>query len=127
MRSRIGSAFLALVAVGLAWTWVKPVHVQVAHGERWEYCRVDRGNYANGSWEARVAYFANAAGGWRAETVAAESLPAGENSNTELDVSIRRAIARLGADGWEMVGPGPGSLADTINGHGAFYFKRRLP
>ena len=104
---------------------MKPVHVQVAHAERWEYCRVDRGRYDNGSWEARVAYFANAAGGWRVETVAAERAPANESS--ELDVSIRRAIARLGADGWEMVGPGPLSLASMNYDNGAFYFKRRLP
>ena len=85
-------------------------------GEGWEYSAVTKATYAASSrgglyW---IVYFRDT--GVQVVEV--------ETSATE-DSGPAKAIAKLGGDGWEMVGQGPLELRrGAVN---ALYFKRRRP
>ena len=83
--------------------------------DRWEYCSLSKAMVGQGRgglyW---ITYFRN--GG--AEVVEAE-----EQATERYGPS--KAIAKLGEDGWEMVGEGP--LEMRAGGLNAIYFKRLRP
>ena len=82
---------------------------------RWEYCSLTRAAYAGqarsgGYW---IVYFRDTG----IKTVDVEA-SATEGS----EAALGKAIARLGAEGWEMVAPGP--LDVRQGAANALYFKR---
>jgi hypothetical protein len=102
----VALVLLIVLAVGL---WTRPVRVQESRGARWEYCSVGPG--AGGEKNrsvSRIVYFSRDAV-FKTESV--------DGSNPM--ESLRRAAAKLGADGWEMVG--------VVGDVPIAYFKRPLP
>src|SRR2546421_12671526 len=87
-----------------------------ASDAQWEYCAVVKAQFPGSVrlvyW---IAYF-------RGEGVRTENVESGPEGNT-----FAKAVAKLGQDGWEMVGTGP--LEVRIGAPGgtptAIYFKRR--
>lgn len=83
--------------------------------QQWEYCAVTRAAYVNASREGCWIIYFRAAG---AEVVDVQSSATDGNG-----ASMAKAIARLGAEGWEMVGQG--SLDVRSGATNAMYFKRQ--
>ena len=86
---------------------------------QWEYCAVVKGQAGTPRLFYWITYF-------REEGARTETVEAGLGGN-----SFVKAVAKLGEDGWEMVGEGPleiradprpGSSAGTVT---AIFFKRR--
>jgi hypothetical protein len=86
---------------------------------QWEYCAVLKAQYPNSVrlvyW---IAYF-------RDDGVKTEDVEAGLGGNP-----FGKAVAKLGRDGWEMVGSGPLEVSLTprpnpLNSPNAVFFKRR--
>jgi hypothetical protein len=114
-------AGLAGHALSGALLWPRPVEARAAVEPRdseWEYCAVTKAQYAAAS--PRNIYWINY---FKGEGVKVEPVEAGLGGN-----SFAKAVAKLGEDGWEMVGEGPleanvpvrpGSNANAI------FFKRR--
>lgn len=85
-------------------------------GARWEYCAVSRAGYTGSTkggmyW---VSYFKDAG----VEIVEIE-----EKVSEQQGTAISRAIAKLGEEGWEMVGNG--ELPVKTGRYEAIYFKRQ--
>lgn len=85
----------------------------------WEYCAVVKAQYPGSVrlvyW---IAYF-------RGEGVKTEDVEAGVSGN-----AFAKAVAKLGQDGWEMVGAGPLEVRpearpSPLNSPNAVFFKRR--
>lgn len=92
--------------------------------QKWEYCAITNafaeGDNFNRRGKAVVRYFGF--GGVREQIV--EFVPDIGDKNTDLrDEALARAIARLGAERWEMVS----KESDTDGNFKAFYFKRPNP
>jgi hypothetical protein len=92
--------------------------------QKWEYCAITNafaeGDNFNQRGKAVIRYFGF--GGVREQIV--EFVPGIGDKNTDLrDEALARAIARLGAERWEMVSKDP----DTDGNFKAFYFKRPNP
>lgn len=106
-------AFCALVF--FAFRQIDNVQAQSGR-ERFEYCALSRSHYAvpskDGFW---ITYF-NQSG---LEIVDIEE------SATEKGDALAKAIARLGEQGWEMVGEG--FLPVRTKDANAIYFKRKKP
>lgn len=88
---------------------------EASNRQQWEYCALSRAAYVNpsreGSW---IIYFRDAG----PQVVDVQSQATDGNGT-----SMAKAIARLGAEGWEMVGQGPlDARSGTTN---ALYFKRQ--
>lgn len=126
-RWQAASGVLALAAVfacGAAWAGLtRAAQSQTASesrradGPRWEYCAVSKAQYAGSSrggvyW---ISYFREAG----VQVVEVEESASDRNGMT-------RAIARLGEEGWEMVGPGQLDIR-TGTSVNAIYFKRQKP
>lgn len=89
---------------------------EVRAGARWEYCAVSRAGYTGSTrggayW---VSYFKEAG----VEIVEIE-----EKVSEQQGASIARAMAKLGDEGWEMVGNG--ELPVKTGKFEAIYFKRQ--
>ena len=82
-----------------------------ADQQQWEYCRLEDLR-SGGFVEAKLIFFTP-------EGEKTENLGAGRDSSQRDIVAIR--IARLGDEGWEMVGTGV-----TGQGSHAVYFKRKM-
>lgn len=83
--------------------------------QQWEYCALSRAAYVNASREGYwIIYFRDTG----AQVVDVQS-----SATDGSGASISKAIAGLGADGWEMVGQGP--LEARSGMANALYFKRR--
>lgn len=88
---------------------------QRAEGGRWEYCAVSRAQFVGSPRGGQywISYF-------RGTNVRVETVEAGVTEN-----ALAKAVARLGEEGWEMVGEG---TLDIGPGRGnpptAIYFKR---
>jgi hypothetical protein len=85
-------------------------------GARWEYCAVSRAGYTGSTrggvyW---ISYF---------KDTGVEVVEVEEKASEQQGASISRAIARLGEDGWEMVGNG--ELPVKTGRFEALYFKRQ--
>jgi hypothetical protein len=128
MRTRLSASLVGLLlVVGVAWTWVAPVHVQSARADRWEYCILGS-HWDVDSYEpitVTVRYLT--VDGFR--EVAFPALePEPSASRVHPMRSFHRkmsaAIARLGADGWELVDSQPADARSPYSGF--FRFKRPL-
>lgn len=85
---------------------------------RWEYCVVTRSGYTGSTrggtyW---VSYF---------KETGVEIVEIEERVSEQQGASIARAMAKLGDEGWEMVGQG--DLPVKTGKFEAIYFKRRKP
>jgi hypothetical protein len=124
MRPKLFVLTAALgLAAGFAGHWLagRPgveahVGARSATGERWEYCVVTRAQYAGSvrGGQYWIGYF-------RGNNIRTELVEAGVT-----EVGLAKAIAKLGEDGWEMVGEGPLDTgpARTTSTPQALYFKR---
>jgi hypothetical protein len=123
-RVTLGVFLVGVVA--LAWSSHRPVYLQ-DHG-RWEYCTLRPGGLTDqDTAEARIDYLILGDRGYRTEVVTArrtwDSL---DSLNDNLvDNAFRRAMAKLGADGWEMVSLIPSDRSGA--NPWMVYFKRRQP
>lgn len=84
-------------------------------GQRWEYCVVSKAAYVGGRagvyW---ITYFRDS--GVKVEDV---------EDNATTNAAMAKAVARLGNEGWELVGLGPMEVRGTrLDG---LYFKRAKP
>lgn len=87
-------------------------------GVRWEYCAVSKAGYTGSSrggayW---ISYF---------KEQGVEIVEIEEKVSEQQGASIARAIARLGEEGWEMVGQS--DLPVKTGRFEAIYFKRQKP
>ncbi|MDT7780060.1 MAG: hypothetical protein QOC99_2572 [Acidobacteriota bacterium] len=85
---------------------------------QWEYCAVSKAQYAAAT--PRVIYWINY---FRGEGVKVDPVEASLGGN-----SFAKAVAKLGEDGWEMVGEGPLEANVPVrpgSGANAIFFKRR--
>jgi hypothetical protein len=87
-------------------------------GRRWEYCAVTKAQFLGSPrggayW---ISYF-------RGDRVQVETVETGPSGN-----ALAKAVAKLGEEGWEMVGEGPLEVrAGTPGGTPtALFFKRRM-
>ncbi|PYS80715.1 MAG: hypothetical protein DMF67_19475 [Acidobacteria bacterium] len=86
---------------------------------QWEYCAVLKAQYPN---TVRFVYWIAYFKGEGVKTEDVESGPGGS--------AFAKAVAKLGQDGWEMVGAGPlevraESRPNPLNTPNAVFFKRR--
>jgi hypothetical protein len=99
----------------------QPVEARAASEPRdlqWEYCAVSKAQYAAAT--PRVIYWINY---FRGEGVKVDPVEASLGGN-----SFAKAVAKLGEDGWEMVGEGPLEANVPVrpgSGANAIFFKRR--
>lgn len=83
--------------------------------QQWEYCALTKAAYVNASRDAYwIIYFRDTG----MQVVDVQSSATDGNG-----ASMAKAIARLGGEGWEMVGQGP--LEARAGMTNALYFKRR--
>lgn len=87
-------------------------------GRRWEYCAVTKAQYV-GSNRGGVYWI----GYFRGGGVQTETIEAGPTGN-----ALAKAVAKLGEEGWEMVGEGPLEVRVGVPGGTptALFFKRRI-
>ncbi len=84
-------------------------------GQRWEYCVVSKAAYVGG--RAGVYWITH----YRETGVRVEDVEDNATSNA----ALAKAVARLGNEGWELVGLGPMEVRGTkLDG---LYFKRLKP
>ena len=83
---------------------------------QWEFCAVVKAQYV-GSPQGGVYWIAY----FRGDGVRTEDVKAGPTSN-----AFAKAVAKLGEDGWDMVGEGPLEIRQGPGGtQTAIFFKRR--
>jgi hypothetical protein len=89
-----------------------------AAAERWEYCTVSKAGYtaSNRGGAYWVSYFRD---------TGVEIVEVEERASEQQGSAVVRAIARLGNEGWEMVGQA--DLPVKAGRVEAIYFKRRKP
>ena len=125
-RYAIPAICLALV---MSFAWVASTTTQDVRRQRWEYCHVE---IASGSGNsdpngvglvAKIVYLTPT--GPRTEKLFVPTLT-GEGSPLDPVIdATERAVAKLGGEGWEMVGIVPERLRANKDGYGFFiYFKR---
>ena len=125
-RHYLLTAALSLAAglAGLALNWgaltPRPAEARAQRSAEWEYCAVVKAQAGDPRRQIYwISYF-------RGEGVRAEPVEASLGGN-----SFAKAVAKLGDEGWEMVGEGPLEVAPTvrpgptIGAPTAIYFKRR--
>ena len=101
-------------------TATRPAEARAQRASEWEYCAVVKAQAGD---PRRQIYWVNF---FRGEGVRSEPVEAGLGGN-----SFAKAIARLGEEGWEMVGEGPLEVlpvvrpGPTTNAPTAIFFKRR--
>ena len=88
---------------------------EVSGGQKWEYCALSKAGYAASSrggiyW---ISFFRDAG----VQVVEVEGSASEGNG-----AALAKAIARLGGEGWEMVGQGPLEIRQGATS--ALYFKR---
>jgi hypothetical protein len=83
---------------------------------QWEYCAVVKAQYV-GSPQGGIYWIAY----FKGDGVRTEDVKAGPTSN-----AFAKAVAKLGEDGWDMVGEGPLEIRQGPGGtQTAIFFKRR--
>ncbi len=90
----------------------------VAPAERWEYCTVSKAGYtaSNRGGAYWISYFRD---------TGVEIVEVEERASEQQGSAVVKAIARLGSEGWEMVGQA--DLPVKAGRVEALYFKRRKP
>ena len=107
-------------AVSGGLTAPRPAEARAPRASEWEYCAVVKAQTGD---PRRQIYWINY---FRAEGVRSEPVEAGLGGN-----SFGKAVARLGEEGWEMVGEGPLEVlpvvrpGPTTGVPTAIFFKRR--
>jgi hypothetical protein len=117
---------LAAVCAGRVWgerfAAVSTVEARAAaqrdDGRKWEYCAVAKAQFV-GSNRGGVYWISYFRGGG----VQVENVETGPSGN-----ALAKAVAKLGEEGWEMVGEGPLEIRAGIPGGtpSALFFKRRM-
>ena len=105
---------------------VKAQQTERSVGERWEYCAitevpaVGQGGKVTGS--AKICYFQSS--GCRKEAV--EAVVEGNDFAEAKRAAVAKAAAKLGAEGWEMIGEATqfGFYQDNVDPK-ALYFRHR--
>ena len=89
-----------------------------APAERWEYCTVSKAGYtaSNRGGAYWISYFRD---------TGVEIVEVEERASEQQGAAVVKAIARLGNEGWEMVGQA--DLPVKTGRLEAIYFKRRKP
>jgi hypothetical protein len=124
----VSGAFLAVVlglttSVTFKASNVAAQPTEKASGQKWEYCSVGKGFYASEGigrvgWRAPIYYFQP--GGGRYEMVELQA-EIGRRSSDWGEDARANAIAKLGNEGWEMVGiEVTGETSSSV----AYVFKR---
>jgi hypothetical protein len=114
-------AGLIVLVAAVAWSTYGPVASQ--DRARWEYCTLNAGSQVDqDTAEVRIEYFNTGDTGYRVEVVQAKSSWDSQNDNLA-ENAFKRAAARLGSEGWEMVHMAPDQWMRVR----IVYFKRRLP
>jgi len=114
------SAGFAGHALGGGWLTPRPAEARAPRASGWEYCAVVKAQIGD---PRRQIYWINY---FRGESVKTEPVEASLGGN-----SFAKAAAKLGEDGWEMVGEGPLEVAPvvrpgpTVGAPTAIFFKRR--
>ncbi len=114
------SAGLAGHALSAGLLTPRPAEARAPRASEWEYCAVVKAQIGD---QRRIIYWINY---FRGEGVRNEPVEAGLGGN-----SFAKAVAKLGDDGWEMVGEGPLEVAPvvrpgpTVGVPTAIFFKRR--
>ena len=87
--------------------------------QKWEYCAIFRTpsqqevKFQNYTSTVRIFYFQSAA--YQREEVIEGTINARDGSaKTAMDDAMNKALAKLGEDGWEMVGPGQFRTVDQV-------------
>ena len=107
-------------ALSGGWLTPRPAEARAPRASEWEYCAVVKAQMGD---PRRQIYWINYFRGEGVSTVPVESSLGGN--------SFAKAVARLGDEGWEMVGEGPLEVAPvvrpgpTTNAPTAIFFKRR--
>src|SRR5215213_1697627 len=95
------------LAAGLALNWgaltPRPAEAREPRASEWEYCAVVKAQAGD---PRRQIYWINY---FRGEGVRNEPVEAGLGGN-----SFAKAVAKLGDEGWEMVGEGPLEVAPVV-------------
>lgn len=151
------SALLVMAALAGGMLWSRVFNVQPVKAEqagsgsrvgtqRWEYCAIFRTpseqveKFQNYTSTVRIFYF-QSAGYQREEVVEGTISTRDYSTKSAIDGAMNKALAKLGEEGWEMVGPGQFRTADripvedphrpgqfrTIERPEALYFKRPKP
>lgn len=127
MKLRLTPVLVLLLVLAALVLWAKPARVQESRIERWEYCSLSEGapfsNEVERGYAAAVHYFG--IDGERSESVVVPYDWRPEGPSPAVD-AFERAAAKLGLEGWEMVGVSRASSSMNPNAQVA-YFKRRLP
>lgn len=118
-----------------------------AEAQKWEYCAIFRTpsqqeeKFQNLSSTVRIFYF-QSAGYQREEAVEGTISSRDYSTKSAVDAAMNKALAKLGEEGWEMVGPGqfrtveripvedphkPAGQYRTMERPEALYFKRPKP
>ena len=120
-RTRMMLAGLLVAVAAVAWSTYRPVALQ--DHARWEYCTLRSGwQIDQDTAEARIEYLNTGDTGYRVEIVQAKSNWDSQGDNLA-ENALRRAVAKLGAEGWEMVQ----YAVDQATYVRVVYFKRRVP
>ena len=120
-RTRMALAALVVLVGAVAWSTLRPVAMQ--ERARWEYCTLKPGGQADqDTGEARIEYLNTSDAGYRVEMVQARSSWDTQYDNLG-ENAFKRAMAKLGSEGWEMVQASPDQWTNVR----VVYFKRRLP
>lgn len=120
--TRVALAVLFVTAAAVAWSTFKPAAMQ--DRARWEYCTLKPGwQVDQDTGEARIEYLNAGDTGYRVEVVQAKSSWDTLNDNLA-DNAFKRAMGKLGSEGWEMVQMVAPDQWGTLR---FIYFKRRLP
>ena len=129
MRTRLSASLVGLLlVVALVWAWVAPVHVQSARADRWEYCILgSHWDIDSGEPSTVTVRYLTADGFREVGFPALEPEPSVSRVHPTRDFhrQMSAAIARLGADGWELVDSQVASDARSPYS-GFFRFKRPL-
>jgi hypothetical protein len=125
-RHYLLTAALSLAAglAGHALNWgaltPRPAEARAPRASEWEYCAVVKAQFGDPRRQIYwISYF-------KGEGVKPEPVEAGLGGN-----SFAKAVAKLGDEGWEMVGEGPLEVAPTVRpgpttgAPTAIFFKRR--
>jgi hypothetical protein len=127
MRTRISTSLVGLaLVVALAWVWAEPVQVQSVRADRWEYCILGSHWDVDSYEPTTVAVRYLTADGFREVGFPALEPEAAARVHPTRDFhrKMSAAIARLGADGWELVDSQPADARSPYTGF--FRFKRPL-
>ncbi|HKQ53034.1 MAG TPA: hypothetical protein VJT74_11730 [Pyrinomonadaceae bacterium] len=123
MKKALYASLLVILALGgLLYAGARKINDDDEAGappaERWEYCTVSKAGYtaSNRGGTYWISYFRD---------TGVEIVEVEERASEQQGAAVVKAIARLGSEGWELVGQA--DLPVKAGRVEALYFKRRKP